>query len=214
MKQTNKYKHLNTFKGTLKVSNRVLNFKRSKWNTVKKILFKTDVQPKVLDIYKQQVLPGWDKVKRSFKNRINFGRHLLNLNNNKRRKKSELLKTKFITRKDKINTILFKRFFELDFFLYSVYLTHSVNESRKAVEANKIYKNGINTNIKKNLKSGDLITFQDNNFNFNKIQGKFNSSDGINSFYECDYYTQSFVLLKSFNEVTEKDIYLSPINLF
>lgn len=212
MKQINKYKHLNRFKGKIRVSNRLLKFKRPKWNIAKKILFKTFAQSKLLQIYKQNVLPGWEKTKKSFKNRINLGRYLLTLNNNNRRKKSEILRTKFTNKNDKINTIFFKRFFELDFFLYSVYLTSSVNESRKAVESKKIFKNDVNSNLKKNLKKGDLIISRNNNFEFIKIKEKFNFNEGLNSFYEYDYYTQSFIVLKNFKEVNKKDIYISTTN--
>lgn len=212
MKQINKYKHLNRFKGRIRVSNRLLKFKRPKWNIAKKTLFKTFAQSKLQQIYNQNVLPGWEKTKKSFKNRINLGRYLLTLNNNNRRKKSEILRTKFTNKNDKINTIFFKRFFELDFFLYSVYLTSSVNESRKAVESKKIFKNDVNSNLKKNLKKGDLIISRNNNFEFIKIKEKFNFNEGLNSFYEYDYYTQSFIVLKNFKEVNKKDIYISTTN--
>lgn len=116
MKQINKYKFLNKIKGRFKVSNRILKFKRPKWNIVKKAFLKKTNILKVPEVYKQNIIPGWEKTKKSFKNKINLGRFLLVLNNHNKRKKAKVQVKGFVNKSDKINRIYFKRFFELDFF--------------------------------------------------------------------------------------------------
>lgn len=209
MKQINKYKFLNKLKGKFRVSTRLFKFKRPKWNLVKKAFLKSDFNVKFPQVYKTNIIPGWEKTKKSFKNRINLGRFLLVLNNHDRRKRSKIQNKNFIYNDDKVNTIYFKRFFELDFFLYSIYTSSSVEESKKYLESKKVFKNETNSFSKSELKKGDLIQVKNDDFEFNKIKVKFNMSENFSSFYEYDYYNQSFFILKDFSEVNKKDIYFT-----
>jgi ribosomal protein S4 len=212
MKQINKYKFLNKVKGNFKLSNRILKFKRPKWNIIKKTFLKKNNFLKVPEVYKQNIILGWEKTKKSFKNKINLGRFLLILNNHNKRKRSKVQIKGFKSKTDKINSIYFKRFFELDFFLYSLYLSNSVEESKKLIESRKIYKNDTCINSNSFLKKGDLVSLNVTNFEFSKVQNKFNISENFCSFYEYDYYTQSFIVLKNFSNVNKKDIYLTSLN--
>lgn len=212
MKQINKYKFFNKVKGKFKISNRLLKFNRPKWSITKKNFLKKNINLKTPEVYKQNVKQGWEKTKKSFKNEINFGRFLLILNNHNRRKKAKIQSQTFTNRTDKINGIYFKRFFELDFFLYSVFLSNSVEQSKKLIESRQISKNELSVNSSTFLKEGDLVTLNTLDFNFSKIRNKFNISENFSSFYEYDYYTQSFVILKNFSDVNQKDIYLTSVN--
>lgn len=212
MKQINKYKFLNKIKGRFKISNRILKFKRPKWNIVKKTFSKRNNLLKVPEVYKQNITPGWEKTKKSFKNKINLGRFLLVLNNHNKRKKSKVQVNGFVNKTDKINGIYFKRFFELDFFLYSASMSSSVKESKKLIESKKVYKNEVCASNNSFLREGDLIELNLKDFEYSKVKNKFNILENFSSFYEYDYYTQSFIMLKNFSNVNKKDISLTSVN--
>ena len=211
MKHINKYKYLNKFKGKIRVSNRLLKFKRPKWNIAKKTLFKSKQNSKLLQVFKHNIQPGWEKTKKHYKNKINFARYLLIANSNNKRRRSALFKNKLVNRDQTLNTIFFKKFFKLDYFMYATYLTSSADQARQLLDSKKVSKND-NFSFYKTLSKGDIINLDINDYVFMKNKQKYNFSEGINSFYEYDYYTQSFIILKNFEDTNKKDIYLTTTN--
>lgn len=203
-----KYKFLNKLKGNFKLSKRILNFKRPKWNLAKKVLLKRK-KKRQIDVFKQSMGIGWEKSIKNFKTKIDLGRSLLVYNNYNKRKKSKVLQQKFIQKEERINTIFLKRFFEPEYFLSSVFIANSPNESKKYQDARKIYKNETLYTENEHLRKGDLLSLENKVVKFRPIRKRFNTVEHFSSFYEYDYYSQSFFILKNFEEIDEKDIYLS-----
>jgi hypothetical protein len=224
MGKINKYKHIAKYKKRLKLSLRILKFKRPKWKRIKKFIFrflksktrfkrKRKRNKRLIHPYKSKVKIGWEKSKNAYKNWIFFKRTLLLLNGNNTRRRSNIISIKELNKYTKKNIILFKRFYFLNSFAQYVNLCKSNEHARKLIESKQILKNSIslNTNI---LKQGDIIISKDLSYGFHKIKKRFIQLDGMNSFFEYDYYTQSFIILKNLSEINEKDMIFVDRKIF
>lgn len=221
------YKFLDKVRGRFKLSRRILEFKRPKWKKIKKHLSRSfrykrrkgkfirifaQKPARKPNIFKQPVFFGWHKVKNSFKDKINLGRTFLILNDYNRRKKAILQREKFTVRLERSKAIFLRRFFEPEYFISSVFLAISPSHAKKYKESRILYKNEVVCEGKDFLKKGDLLTINGKIIKFSKIRKKFNNFEHLSSFYEYDYYTQSFVILKDYEEIDEKDLSLSLID--
>lgn len=208
MRLINKYKLLSKFKGITQVSNRVLNFKRPKWNSLKKLVIRKKIISKLSELYKQNVSFGWEKAKKNFKNKISLNRLLLIKLQNNKRKRSKLLRSVSNNKNDKLHSFFFKNFFEIDFFLYSVCGAKTSYEAKKLIESKSVFKNFNSVCNDLKLSSGDILSFNTANYEYFSIKNRYNISESVNSYYEYDYYMQSFVILKNFSDVNKKDMFL------
>lgn len=216
MLKINKYKHIDRYKKKIKLSLRILKFKKPKWKRIKKFIFrflKSKIRykrrrkrlKKLVHPYKLKVRIGWEKVKRAYKNWILLKRSLLLLSGNNTRRRTSLIKIKALDIYSKKNILLFKRLYFLNTFAQYVNLCKTDESARKLIESGQLLKNSVFLN-RATLCSGDIIFLNDLTFNYYNLNTRYIYLGGMNSFFEYDYYTQSFVILKNFSEINKKDM--------
>lgn len=226
MKKINKYKYISDHKKRLKLSLRILKFKRPKWNRLKKYVFKTLKSKtrfkrrikrkrtfRLINPYKQKVQIGWQKIRKSYKNWIVFKRTLLLLSGNNPRRRSNLVNLKEINKYSRKNLYLFKRIYFLNSFAQYINISSSNENARKLIESRLLYVNNKTSNSKL-MKKGDIVSFLDFDYNFYRLKKKYINLEGVTSFFEYDYYSQSFAILKDLNEISQKDGIFIDKNIF
>jgi len=127
--------------------------------------------------------------------------------------KKKQMKEKFTSRRILMSSILVKPMFKIDNILWYLDLFPSPWAARHAV--NNGYVSINNKKIKLNyiIKSGDLITLQlpikAEEFNaYKTIKKKFWRINNLLPFMECDYFTNTFIVLKGWDDLSENDLTL------
>lgn len=127
--------------------------------------------------------------------------------------KKRQMKEKISSRRILMSSILVKPMFKIDNILWYLDLFPSPWAARHAI--NNGYVSINNKKIKLNyiVKSGDLITLQlpvkAEEFNaYKTIKKKFWRINNLLPFMECDYFTNTFIVLKGWDDLSENDLTL------
>lgn len=213
-----KYKILTKVRYLLTLPLRIRFFKRPKWNFLKKLLFRKHKKyasrrykrklPYPDNKIKFVLFRKWRKLKNSFKQHIFSKRFLLvGLNHNKRCFKN-LKSNRDKTYLKSLRTF-FKQQYFLDYMLFRVKYSASIFEAGEILRRKKIFLNKEIGNKKRILKKGDFV-FIDNNLYRYKITGrKYTYTDLVDTFYENDFYTQSFIVTKNIQDISNVDFGVS-----
>lgn len=221
MRFLNKYKlHENFASGSKKLPLRVLKFKRPKWANIKRKLKDRNV--------------FWKFGKKRFKKRPHFI-NLLKVRLQKKFYFNKVFSKKFQTRKyisslydnsikfsnDKkhtfrktlISSILVKPLFRIDILLWYLKFFVSSWSARQFISSGHVYINSKRIKLNYIIKKGDVITFDlpesiESINAYVEIKSKFLKSRNFLPFLEYDYYTNTFIVLKNWNEVSENDLAL------
>jgi ribosomal protein S4 len=186
---------------------RILKFKRPKWKRVqknitnvihkKKVNFNTKL--KILNpIFLKKTYKNWTKIKTKYKESLLLKRSVYSLFDFNLNKK--ILFT-FKSNEAKVTFLNFfmKLEFKIENLLWRLNFLNSCYNIKQLLTSGFIF---INLKKKKNnyiLKKGDIITFSKNlNFFFNK----FLVNKKLFSFLEIDYYSNTIIILKNYNEIT------------
>lgn len=218
MRLIKKYKILTKVRYLITLPLRIRFFKRPKWKFLQKLLFRKH-KKYASRRYKRKlqypdnkikfVLFGkWRKLKKSYKQRIFAKRFLLvGLNHNKRCFKN-LKNNKNKTYLKSLRTFFRQQYF-LDYMLFRVKYAASIFDAGGILRQKKIFVNDEIANKKLILKKGDFV-FMDNNLYKYKITGnKYTYTDLVDTFYENDFYTQSFIVTKSIQDISNVDFGVS-----
>lgn len=212
MRILQKYKIYTKSRNIVKYPLRLLKFKRTKWLLLKKKLLKTEFKKTSYNNNEYiKIEKGvWENAKHAHKNKV-FGKRalFLLLNLDKRALKRINTKSKFFS----TNT---KSFLGLTYFSdYSLFFNKfypSVFSSKKAIVERRIFLNGNSLTSPIKLKKGDFLHINDSSYSLSNISKKFTQTESYNTCCEIDYYSQSILMIKSDNNVTNEDYYTSVSN--
>jgi hypothetical protein len=110
------------------------------------------------------------------------------------------------TRCFSISSVFIRPEFRLDILLWRLKIYSSVFFSKRAIRNKKVTVNGLNKNFDFYLVKGDIIKFsQVKTYNLKKYFLKYFKIIFIPSFIELDFYTNTIVVLKSFNNFKISD---------
>ena len=108
--------------------------------------------------------------------------------------------------------------FRIDVFLWRLNFFSSCYHSKQSIFTRKITVNGKNTHSSYFLKKGDIIQINDSSYHihnyFKYLLSKKSNILRFFTFIEIDYYTNTIIILKNYDELTENDIrlYISNYN--
>ena len=197
---------------------RILKFRRPKWKRLQKLLllgkkkkgfFKDNSTLKVK-------FKSWDRVRNYYKGGLKLKHNFYQLFDSSITKlsiKKNFLSKKNLTTRQKFINTLIKPEFKIDILLWRLNFFRSSYQARQSVNDGEIFlnsKNAIRSNI--TLQKGDIITFTPKkslvNFKTNTILKNTYFSKQLSTFVEVDYYTNSIVVLKNFNDLSSDDFRL------
>ena len=188
----------------IQVPLRITKFKRSKWKKIKKII---DLKRKFFNftkhhnfLYKRDKII-WKRLKFRYKNNL-----LLKLKYRCRFDFSIPLKqTKFFKEKsDALADTLIKFEYKLDVLLWKIKLFKSTFEARQFIQKGYLLiNNKMITCTQKYLIEGDILHLKNFNHGLNNFYRK---KEIKSSFLEMDYYTNTFIIIKSLDRLSRQDI--------
>lgn len=195
---------------------RLLNFHRTKWKKIKQVLLNRPIKKNFFWSSKQLMYTKkWFRCKSKYltgvrlKNYFDclydqafsliFYKNLKYLN----KKVNKMLEYKIY---------LIKPEFRIDIFLWRLYFFSSCYHSKQGIITKKVKVNGQNVHQNYFLKKGDVINLEllsyytENSFKY--LLNKRLNTAHLCTFIEIDYYTNTIIILKNYNELTEDDIRL------
>lgn len=216
MRLVHKYKIYNKVRNVLSYPTRILKFKRTKWLRIKKFLQKK--QRKKRYRYRYRIvfsnrnlvklnLKRWSRMKYVYKNLILNNRLSLIKMNLDKRKVKYFKNFSISKKKDDTYKKFYKQISSSDYLLTLVKFSSNIFSSKQLMRSKKIFVNGKLAKKPSFLKKGDFVVLKDNFFFYKLINLKYSKMHRFNTLLDVDYYSQSFVLLKSENDVTNRDFY-------
>lgn len=212
MRLIRKYKIYTKTRNISRYPSRVLKFKRSKWLKIKNLVLRQQKNTKRKFAYPNSLIikvnkGRFDRLRLSYTNKILKKRLLLiELNLNKRRIKTLTFQNEKI-RLARLRSY-FKQMYYLDYAVLMHKLSSSVPESKEHLRQKKLL---VNNNVasSKTIKKGDFVHIKDKVICYKSMLNKYTRSRQFSSFTEFDPYSQSFVVLKNADEITNLDFSLS-----
>lgn len=215
-KQYSKNKELST-----NIPSRILKFNRPKWKFFQKKLDQLNKPsgPFVNSLVRKASDRYWEKTTDYFKDGLQSKRYLIN-------SYDASIKTSFLkkgsekkrTVKSLLLNFLVKPIYRVDILLSRLHLFYSLYQTRQFIKYGIILVNGKKVDSNYILKKGDLISFHlkkvHKHLEFKDISTKFLNNSAIYSFIELDLYTNSLVILKDMNELTQGDLNLLVTDYF
>lgn len=222
MRNVKKYKQYSKNKElSANIPSRILRFNRPKWKFFQKKLeqlnkplgsFVNPLVRKASDRY-------WDKSTDYFRDGIQLKRYLIN-------SYDASIKTSFLkkgsgkkkTVKSLLLNFLVKPVYRVDILLSRLHLFYSLYQTRQFIKYGIVLVNDKKVDISYILKKGDVISFNlkkvYKHLKFKGISTNFLNNNAIYSFIELDLYTNSLVILKDINELTQGDLNLLVTDYF
>ena len=222
MRNLKKYKQYSKNKElSVNIPSRILKFNRPKWKLFQKKLdqlnkpsgsFINPLVRKASDRY-------WDKSTDYFRDGIQLKRYLMNSYDSS-------IKTAFLkkgsekkkTVKSLLLNFLVKPVYRVDILLSRLHFFYSLYQTRQFIKYGIILINGKKVDISYVLKKGDVISFNlkkmYKHLKFKEISTNFLNNNAIYSFIELDLYTNSLVILKDIDELTQGDLNLLVTDYF
>lgn len=211
MRRAHKYKTYSRIDVSPKFPKRLLNLKRPKWNPLKEDLKVILADQENFNLIDSDVLLGetfgWDRVSRTYKSRLEFYASLSTRFDQSvkiRRLKSYRVASRF----DNYVKHLAEGYFKTTTLLWSTYFFKSTFEAKQHIDRLGITLNGVKLKSNEFLSSGDVLSISDNSLKLVNNLNKYSDNDQILSFVELDYYSQSLVVLKDIQNLSEEDLNL------
>lgn len=220
MRFLNKYKlHENFISGLRKLPLRVLKFKRPKWASIKKkfrirrfiwkFRRKIWLKPRFVNLLKISIKKKFymDKV---FGIKLQTKKYISSLYDNSVKVTWDN-NEKF--RKNTICNVIAKPMYRVDILLWYLNFFSSAAAAKHFINSNGALVNHRPVGSNYVLKQGDMLSFdlpdciQTLN-SYRKIKSKFLKSRHLFPYLEYDYYSNSFFVLKSWNQLTSNDLTL------
>ncbi len=215
MRRIHKYKTYSRIDVSPKFPKRLLKLKRPKWNLLKddlKIILSDQDNFNLID--SDVVLGdtfGWSRVSRTYKSRLEFYASL-STRFDQSVKVRRLKSYRIVSRFDNYVKHLAEGFFKVTVLLWASSFFKSTFESKQHIDSLGIILNGASLKSNEFLYSGDVISVLDKNFNLQKNLSKYFDNNQILSFVELDYYSQTAVVLKDIQNLSEEDLNLLLID--
>ncbi len=220
MRFLNKYKlHENFVSGLRKLPLRVLKFKRPKWASIKKKLrikrfvwkFNKKVwqRPRFVNLLKICIKKKF-YMNKVFSIKLQTKKYVSSLYDNTVKATWDN-KEKF--RKNSICNIIAKPMYRMDIILWYLNFFSSASAAKHFLNSKKALVNNKPVGSNYILKQGDVLSFdlpdciQTIN-SYKKIKSKFLKSRHLFPYLEYDYYSNTFFVLKSWNQLTQNDLTL------
>lgn len=213
MRKKNKYKIFHTIGLKTKFYyTRVLKFRRPKWLRLQK-LYLTSIKNKFINILSiKNAYKTWGRVKKYYKKYIETKNLLYSIYDNSINSKiinGSLSKT--LDKRNQTNFILLKPLFRVDILLWKLNFCRSSYEGKQFINNGDVFINGLCVRSNFVLKKGDVLTFKvDTEVNtfFSRGITRYGLSDTFLTFIEVDFYTKTVIVLKNFQDLSEKDFSL------
>lgn len=214
------------------VPNRLSRFRRSKWLRFQRLERKLPrrrffvrrfkrggrrrKQKKILDnrasklfvTYRSKrcALHKWNRTRFLYKNSLQQKRRLLVLHDSSVGKRiyAKILNNKNQRRLHLFTHIFVRPEFRLDMVLWRLQFYKSPYESQCAVRTGKVFVNGNCVKSLYYLNEGDIVSVRDSVL-FRNVTKKYRLVNFLPLFFEVDYYTQTFVVLKHWGAVSFDD---------
>lgn len=220
MRFLNKYKlHENFASGLRKLPLRVLKFKRPKWASIKKKLKvkrfvwkfnkRTWKKPRFVNLLKIGIKKKF-YMNKVFGIKLQTKKYISSLYDNSV-KVAWNNDEKF--RKNSICNVIAKPMYRVDILLWYLNFFSSAAASKQFINSKKTFVNNKVVGSNYILKQGDMLSFDlpgcIESFNsYRNIKSKFLKSRHLFPYLEYDYYSNTFLVLKSWNQLTENDLTL------
>jgi len=215
MRRINKYKTYPRIDISPKFPKRLLNLKRPKWNSLKDDLKVILADQENFNLIDSDVVLGetfgWDRVSRTYKSRLEFYTSL-STRFDQSIKIRRLKSYKIVSRFDNYVKHLAEGFFKTTALLWSTYFFKSTFEAKQHIDGLGIILNGVKLKANESLSSGDVLSVLDDSFKLSNNLNKYSDNNQILSFVELDYYSQSAVVLKDIQNLSEEDLNLLLID--
>ncbi len=215
MRRTHKYKTYSRIDISPKFPKRLLNLKRPKWNSLKDDLKVILADQENFNLIDSDVLLGetfgWDRVSRTYKSRLEFYASL-STRFDQSVKIRRLKSYKIVSRFDNYVKHLAEGYFKVTALLWATYFFKSTFEAKQHIDGLNITLNGTKLRSNEFLSSGDVLSVLDSKFKLVNNLNKYSDNNQILSFVELDYYSQSAVVLKDIQNLSEEDLNLLLID--
>ena len=220
MRFLNKYKlHENFASGLRKLPLRVLKFKRPKWASIKKKLrikrfiwkFNKKIwqKPRFVNLLKICIKKKF-YMNKVFGIKLQTKKYVSSLYDNTIKVNWDH-KEKF--RKNSICNVIAKPMYRMDIILWYLNFFSSAAAAKQFLNSKGVFVNNKPVGSNYILKQGDVLSFdlpdsiQTLN-SYKTIKSKFLKSRHLFPYLEYDYYSNSFFVLKSWNQLTQNDLTL------
>lgn len=217
MRKINKYKVYQKIDLVSKFPLKILKFKRPKWFKIK-TRFLNRTKPKVkikfgsklVDItYTRTRLGMWDKIKNSYKNKLNKYSFLNGLFGNSIRLKRLKSQVSSITEyKELYSKIYFENYYKSYVLAWLANLSSSPFESRQQISSKNLIINDKKASTANFLRSGDVVSIMDSNVNTEQVSKRYNTTLLFLSHTEIDYYSQNIAVIKDLSSLSKDDFLL------
>jgi ribosomal protein S4 len=189
---------------------RILKFKRPKWKRLQKTVINLvqkkkknfNINKKVLNpILIKKTYKNWTKIKTKYKESLLLKRSVYSLFDFNVNKKSLFT---FNSNESKNTFLCFfmKLEFKIENLLWRLNFLNSCYSIKQLLNTGLILINFKKTKNNCILKKGDIITFSNNCLLYYKKENTLLFNKKIFSFLEIDYYSNTIVMLKNYNEIT------------
>lgn len=193
----------------LKKARRSGNFKE--WKKLKTILYLQRKGIKRINFSKIRLKKRF-YLNKVFRRKLQTKKYIASLYDGNIIKKRQM-KEKIKSRSILMSSILVKPMFKIDNILWYLDLFPSPWAARHAINNGYVFINDKKIKLNYIVKSGDLITLQlpvkAEEFNaYKTIKKKFWRINNLLPFMECDYFTNTFIVLKSWDDLSGNDLTL------
>jgi len=202
---------------------KVLKFKKTKWFKIRKGYKKKLKRKKFSNVNKIKIrFLSYKREKQHF--RSNLKAKQLIYQHYKDSFNFKLFKKLLLKEKNKNNlklnillTIFLKIEYKIDIALFKLFFFSSSLEAKKFIQEGNILVNYKKTSQNYFLKQGDIVSInKSSTYSTRKILKQTKRTSFFHSFFEIDYYTKTFIVLKDFNSLSYSDVSLllyEPANL-
>jgi ribosomal protein S4 len=220
MRFLNKYKlHENFASGLRKLPLRILKFKRPKWASIKKkfkikrFVWKFNKRiwkkPRFINLLKIGIKKKF-YMNKVFSIKLQTKKYISSLYDNSVKVTWDN-KEKF--RKNSICNVIAKPMYRVDILLWYLNFFSSAAASKQFINSKKAFVNNKVVGSNYILQQGDMLSFdlpdciQSVN-SYRTIKSKFSKNRHFFPYLEYDYYSNTFLVLKNWNQLTENDLTL------
>lgn len=208
MRKICKYKIYSKTKSIVSLcSNRILKFKRTKWKFLKQLITKNILERKffINSLSLENKEAFWVRSEKFFSNTLSTKRMFYQLYDSSIRIPSRKLFSKNVTALNFLEKYLIRYEYRLDVLLFKLGYYTTLHESKfyisqKHVKVNDLY---IQSNVI--LKKNDIVYLSKYENHLDSIARNLSISYYL-PYVEVDYYTNTFIVTKSINELTIEDL--------
>ncbi len=214
MRKLHKYKVYNKVDLVSKFPVRILKFKRPKWHRLQELLLNQNtLGSDLVDITAiKSDFKVWNKVKRSYKERLRSYSFLSAIFDNTIKVKKLKAQSNIKIRKRMYLKYFYENYYKTCSLLWFSNFFASSFQSRQKIASRSILVNNKIAAPNSILKNGDIISVTDKNINIDTVVKKYNSTLSMLTHVEVDYYSQNVAVVKDIFDLSEEDFFLLTLD--